>query len=617
MEPHFQKQHTIFSELKKNKGWMKQHQEAEKGITLLLALLIGMIILGGASALMVKQLSNRRITKGESYEQIAENAAANGFNQILSALNNTTPGEYLGYLFINDYDGSSASKWVSDITLEQPCSKNKNNNGSAPSWMINRSNTSTASTETLLSSKSGDVRSEFNLRAYYAPKEGQSATFEVEGFARKGNSNKSYEARSLLRRSLYINSRVSTADDWAVLAARNLELGRVRINGEGKILWLMPSIGNFDNLNSCNSTNLLAAVGASSEREPRLAERIWPVVNRTGNQWDIPTAERFNRDGTVDKIDGAQRIWAFDDTRVGNPINENYGLKCNGEFSVICSRPTSTMPKESQYSRGIAKDQIEMVTENKTSSGGHCVMKTNWTSNGLYKGDIYPDTNISKRNCEKENWREWVETIEYEIPQKRTVIINANDLCNERNGENVCHVFVEHLNLTNTQIFIENGDRPVVLHLNLPAGGGVRRSDLSAVGYSLQGISKICGSTGQTSKQCNNVPEWLVITSSSGNIGATCNTSDSSSTLSFGGNSLPSAWINLAKGTVAINSDTTLKGTIWANNICTQSSHKLDLETNGVIESAEEFWEWDEQKRYGRKVIRGIRGTGFDTFTRF
>jgi hypothetical protein len=125
------------------------------------------------------------------------------------------------------------------------------------------------------------------------------------------------------------------------------------------------------------------------------------------------------------------------------------------------------------------------------------------------------------------------------------------------------------------------------------------------------------------------VPEWLVITSSSGNIGATCNTSDSSSTLSFGGNSLPSAWINLAKGTVAINSDTTLKGTIWANNICTQSSHKLDLETKyviktakgdltkSVIKSAEEFWEWDEQKRYGRKVIRGIRGTGFDTFTRF
>ena len=185
MEPHFQRHHIIFSELKKKKSRMKQHQEAEQGVTLLLALLIGMIILAGASALMVKQLSNRRITKGESYEQMAENAAANGFNQILSALNNTTPGEYLGYLFINDYDGSSASKWVNDIMLEQPCSKNINNNGAAPSWMTNRSNTSTSSAKTLLSTKSGDVRSEFNLRAYYAPKEGQSATFEVEGFAKK------------------------------------------------------------------------------------------------------------------------------------------------------------------------------------------------------------------------------------------------------------------------------------------------------------------------------------------------------------------------------------------------------------------------------------------------
>ena len=44
---------------------------------------------------------------GESY-RLAENAR-NGFNQILSALNNTSPGEYLGYLFLNDHDGTESS----------------------------------------------------------------------------------------------------------------------------------------------------------------------------------------------------------------------------------------------------------------------------------------------------------------------------------------------------------------------------------------------------------------------------------------------------------------------------------------------------------------------------
>ena len=226
---------------------------------------------------------------------------------------------------------------------------------------------------TLRSDQMGDIQSQFKLRAYYGPKEGQSATFEVEGTVIREGSDNSYEARSLLRRSLYINSKVPTSDDWAVLAARNYELGDVDIEGSGHILWLMQSLGNFNDADSCNSTNLLAAVGAGNRRETDLAERIWPVVNLTGNQWNIPAPERFNRDGTFDQMDGTHRIWAFDDSQIGDPMQGTYGLQCGGTYSVVCARPSSNTPQNSQYENPIANNQINVETSTTTINQDACM----------------------------------------------------------------------------------------------------------------------------------------------------------------------------------------------------------------------------------------------------
>ena len=47
---------------------------------------------------------------------------------------------------------------------------------------------------------------------------------------------------------------------------------------------------------------------------------------------------------------------------------------------------------------------------------------------------------------------------------------------------------------------------------------------------------------------------------------------------------MPAAWINLSKGRVDLNSDATMTGIIWANNICTGQlgglKHDLTLITN-------------------------------------
>lgn len=58
----------------------------ERGIALLLALLI-------------RQLMARKLGASESYQQLAETGAVNGFNRILGRLNNNSPGDYLGFLY--------------------------------------------------------------------------------------------------------------------------------------------------------------------------------------------------------------------------------------------------------------------------------------------------------------------------------------------------------------------------------------------------------------------------------------------------------------------------------------------------------------------------------------
>ena len=70
----------------------------ESGIALVMTLLLGTTLFLGMSALVTRNIMTKSIVASESYKQIAENAANNGLNQILSELNNDQPSEYLGYL---------------------------------------------------------------------------------------------------------------------------------------------------------------------------------------------------------------------------------------------------------------------------------------------------------------------------------------------------------------------------------------------------------------------------------------------------------------------------------------------------------------------------------------
>ena len=70
-----------------------------------MALLMGMVLMGGATALMVRMMGARKLSASESYQQLAEAAAVNGFNRILATLNSPQKQNYLGYLYLINKHG--------------------------------------------------------------------------------------------------------------------------------------------------------------------------------------------------------------------------------------------------------------------------------------------------------------------------------------------------------------------------------------------------------------------------------------------------------------------------------------------------------------------------------
>ena len=75
----------------------------EQGMSMVIALMMGMVLTVGVSGLMMRQLMTRKLGAAESYQQMAETAALNGFNRILGELNDNNNETYKGYLYTLDH----------------------------------------------------------------------------------------------------------------------------------------------------------------------------------------------------------------------------------------------------------------------------------------------------------------------------------------------------------------------------------------------------------------------------------------------------------------------------------------------------------------------------------
>ena len=91
----------------------KQTSQDEQGIALVISLLMGMLLITAATGLVVRQLTARKLGASESYQQMAETAASNGFNRIIAVINNSDESNYRGFLLTEDNQPSdnAAENW--------------------------------------------------------------------------------------------------------------------------------------------------------------------------------------------------------------------------------------------------------------------------------------------------------------------------------------------------------------------------------------------------------------------------------------------------------------------------------------------------------------------------
>ena len=566
-------------------GWTSTLRVAreQEGMALVLALMLGMVMMAGVSGLLARQLMSRRLSSKESYQQMAEAAANNGFNRILGELNNAEPDQNRGFLFtldnreninepnngfswerLNTERPPTFSELCLDTSIDLPLHPDANANAI---WPITEVPLNEENSPSMREDGISKIETFYRLRGYSSPGTSGStdsgeAKFIIEGIVRrKGADPKSYLARSRLERSLYIQSWVdiNRNKDWAALAATHFDLGPIQLNNPGLILWHADPSQATAIQRDCNSWSMVDRLGGQGNARFDLASRIWPVIDQKQ-----PPSSIFKTDGAKDRIPGQTtdlRVWRIDDTNL-NPQGDCW-------WRVLCQRNS----RASSYTR---------------------------------------PSNIDSQRLWRLVNNQWQPTA--------TIRLREQDICTGSKGD--CHIYIDQINLERSKLLIENGARPVVIHL-LGAAQGYGTGQNSASGaISLAANALICG-VDVNSTTCNNKPERLIITTEATEAPDRCNGTDHR--LVLNGNSLPAAWILMRQGTVALANNAELNGIIWTHSFCS-NNHGLVLNqssrgtpSGSNLKEATDLWDWSGKgfAGYGRKTTRGIRGTGLDQFQRF
>ncbi|WP_413324602.1 hypothetical protein [Synechococcus sp. MIT S9503] len=551
----------------------KRSAKQEEGMALIMALLIGLLVLAAGSSLLIRQLMSRKLGSSESYQQLAENAAVNGFNRILAKLNGGKKGEYLGYLYSVSNQASTSIPYAwstfgtdSEPTLTPQICTNTDGiltTGKAGArWdptkelplSLPDSSATLINDQSNGASNQGDIQTFYELTGY----DKTTRTFEVIGTVKRvGNGKDQILAKALLTRSLDVLKMASKTDDWAVIGGNHLQLGSTTISGStgaaaatgGRVVINIENTNNFDEKDCFDQIELNSLNNLNYSRST-LTNNIWPLINTA-----MPDASKFKKGKVVDTTNnGVTRLWTLDDNNSG----------CAG--SAVCTRP--------------ADDASRTETP----------------------------SNVSKNNS------------------TNTTVINPSGICQSKTADDdICHIYVERINLTNEKIVFEldNTMKAVVLHLEYPDNATDPRRQNGDGRIQLRNGSKLCvGQINPSGCDTDLAPEKLVITSSSGPKPNQCvNAGSKPYVLQIEGNSLPAALIHMPNGTVnlvgAPNPEMT--GIIWASSICANNNGlKLTTSVGGksVIERAQLFWDWLPEDAYGRTVLRGVRGEGYDLFRR-
>ena len=569
----------------------------EHGIALVMTMLLGATLLAGVSALMVRQLTARKLVAAESYRQMAETAANNGLNQILSMLNNNNKDEYRGYLLglsnVEDNGNSHNNFLWKKINTEQSpilheiCTDTSkglpdHSGGTNKIWPTDALVEQTIQgVSSIRDDGKEELNSYYRLRSYKNPPKSDQldngeAKFIIEGLVqRKGMAEGQYLARARLERSLKVEAAVlkKREEDWAILFAHNYQLGKTTLNGNGLITWAVPDSEAAMISNDCKTNNLAARISNNSSAQ--LQQKIWPVTNQ--NLQSDSTKTLFELRGNIDRRshNSQKRIWRIDDTNSYQTGWNNYSR------NSVC--------KQSRW-RGLFPicERIDDGSDPTLQSDYNSIVKNVW--------DFYG------RPQQYNGWE---------------IVLSQDEFCPGKSGD--CHIYIEHLNLETSKLYIENDKRPVILHLTTPSQNSNKPLGSNGT-FKLSNTALLCG-VNQGQKTCNQKPERLIIVSDhdikSPNKETSC--SSPSYPLKVAGSSLPHAFLMLRKGSIELTANTSLNGAIWSHNICANNNALTVSIPSKFMEKMYSLWDWKNKNfaGLGRSVSRAIRGSGYDTFQRF
>ena len=650
--------------------------KSEEGMAMLLALLTGVTLLAGASGLLIRQLMARKLGASESYHQMAEAAAVNGFNRILSELNRNDPNDYRGYLYgldnieddpnTRDIEGRFDWEFINSPQtkqkLEQICTDTSKGLPPHPTsgfiWPTGHDGNGNTKTmnplpfikdEAKTQRKDGksSIQSFYRLRGYSTDvvQGNGTARVEIEGIVKRvdATGEEDFLGKTLLFRTFKVESSIAKDDDWGVIAAKHFDLGATSIDGDGKILWHVNKQKASDLAKSgCTANNLLNQLKGKSATNNN---RIWPVMDRDKKS-SLSLAlfgDHTSKGENIDydpKKSGVERVWSFDDT----------GSGCGAEDVVLTRAKNRTSESDIKAPRGVrVSSRSTGRTTLKECTGLTPSDPVFWTATQVcrpysyrhYKSVCYTGRPTLSRGYQYwfsqesygDGWTAWIPT-----PQKEwTVRIHQRDICSGQSKAE-CHMYIEHMKLENTRVYIENDKRAVVLHLELPPNDSKFKSGVSTGRIELSGNSQLCG-VNAGSSQCNNKPESFVISQTNGSESLDCdekrlqgngNGNELQSILSIAGNSLPAAWVSLRTGTFTLSGNANMNGVVWANSFCSQnnglslSTKRSDGGKGSVVQAADELWQWKangvmeaNSAFLGRTIARGIRGSGLDMFRRW
>ena len=573
--------------------------EQEKGMAMVMAMLMGVVLLAGATGLMIRQMMARKLGAAESYNQLAESAALNGLNRIVSDLNRDERENYTGFLLTlrNDSEqwGWSAPNMPattnsSGTQLVELCTPVERFIGAYPQGTESEADIVPINTENIRADGITEpIQVGYRLRSYNTTATGGNGegSFYVEGIVQRGET---LLARALLKRALFISSRVAGAGDWAVMSGHNLRLNDTSINGPGYIFYLTKSPDNYsaEQYSSSCFESLLDDVSTTNQAlaNPDSKNRIWPINIDESKRGvgGLPPTNLFEIDRVNDTTANSEgetiRIWSFDDSDPAPADRDGDGEIDLDENDIPILYPP--LPCEEAI----------------------CVRDADETGADDYR-------TLAEEGIDLGN-------------DPKSITLSQSVLCNSSN-EFDCHVYLDHVNLNNTELHFETSDtRAIVLHLDQPASYPTDLYLNQAI--KLSGSAELCG-VNNGSSSCNGKPEQLIITASAGSAPSTNACGQTEQSVVFSGSTLPDALLYLPTGIVR-PSNAEMTGLVWASSICvldendSASSFTLTTEQNGisVVQKANDLWGWSERFNYpgyGRMVTRAIRGTSLDIFERW